>query len=372
MQAPYSSRRDKLRTALRAQGGPRPLLVTSSTNVTYLTGFTGDSSVLILTPTTELIVSDGRYSLQIQEECPGLDAHIRPVGQPLFAGVRAALQSLQPREVSFEAAHLSVAELERLRDAMPSVEWHPTIGLTETLRMIKDDDEIARIRQAIEIAKAAFQLAQTRLAESDIDEKSLADFLEFEMRKAGSTTAPFPPIVAFGPNAALPHYRPSPTTRLSPTTAALIDWGATWAGYRSDLTRTLPPRTPSQQFNEVYDAVREAQMRAIAEIRPGKTAREIDRAARGLLEKRGFGAAFTHGLGHGLGLDIHELPFLGRDPDLTLQAGMTLTIEPGVYLPGWGGVRIEDDVLVHPDGCEVLSRAALDLAPPACTKPTTA
>jgi Xaa-Pro aminopeptidase len=356
-------RREALQATLAAEGGgAAALLVASETNVGYLTGFTGDSSVLLLSGDRALVVSDGRYTEQLRRECPEVEAHIRPVGQPLYVGVAEVVAKLGWTAVALEAAHISLAQFETLREKAPGATWKPVQGWVERQRLVKDEGEIAAIREAVSMAERAFARLRSGLSLAGArSEKDVADDLEFHLRRCGASASAFPPIVAAGPNAALPHYRPTAATRLAGAASVLIDWGATGRAYRSDLTRVLAFGPTAGRFEEVYEAVLAAQQRAITAIRPGQSAKALDTLARAALEEAGLAAHFTHSLGHGLGLELHELPFLGREPDVVLAAGMVFTVEPGVYLPGWGGVRIEDDVLVTPEGHEVLTGLARDL-----------
>jgi Xaa-Pro aminopeptidase len=355
-------RRDQLRATLRAVGeSAQGVLISSVANVAYLTGFTGDSSVLIVLPDRDIVVSDGRYTDQLERECPALERHIRPVGQPLYVGVAEVANRLGPRSLAFEAASISVADYQVFQDHAPTIATKPTRGWVERQRMVKDDFEITEIREAIAMAEAALDRLRAGLSPGR-SEKEAADELEFAMRQAGATCAAFPPIVAVGPNAALPHYRPGSRTLVGDAEFLLVDWGATGpGGYRSDLTRMIVTGNVTDPFASRYLSVLEAQAVAIAALRPGRSAREVDTQARAFLKDAGLGEYFTHGLGHGFGLEIHEMPFMGRDPDVPLEPGMVVTVEPGVYLSGWGGIRIEDDVLVTPDGAEVLTRVPREL-----------
>lgn len=336
------------------------LLVRSESNVSYLTGFTGDSSVLVLMPDRALMVSDGRYTEQLQRECPEIEAHIRPVSQLMVPCLAEVLKTLGLKRVGFEPEHLCVADYDELKGQAEGVELRPVSGRVEALRALKDRIEVQAIRLAIESAERAFTIARAGLR-LDETEKDLADLIEAAMRRTGASGASFPPIVAVGEHAALPHYRPSEATALGQADFVLIDWGATRGGYKSDLTRVLVTGKVTSKFTNVYRSVLSAQQQAIAVIRPGVKAGEVDRVARSALEEAGFGPYFEHGLGHGLGLEIHEAPRLRKDSETLLQAGMVITIEPGVYLPGWGGIRIEDDILVTPDGHEVLTHVPREL-----------
>lgn len=330
------------------------LLITSEANVRYLTGFTGDSSSLVVMAERAVVLSDGRYRVQLDEECPGLEVRIRPVAQLMPAAIANAVAELSIRRLGFEARALCFAEYEELRRALPNVELVPLKDHVEALRAIKDEDEVEAIREAIGFAERAFDMLRTNL-QAGQTEKDAADLLENHMRRCGASGASFPPIVAVGARAALPHARPSARSRIGDDDFVLIDWGATGRPYKSDLTRVLVTGKVTPKFEQVYRTVLEAQERGIAAIRPGVAAGAVDAEARSVIEEAGFGGFFDHGLGHGLGLEIHEAPRLRKESDVRLQPGMVITVEPGIYLPGWGGIRIEDDVLVTPDGCEVLT-----------------
>ncbi len=363
MQDRFVRRIDALRAILEAEGeGAAALLVAGGSNVTYLTGFTGDSSFLLVTPDRAVLVSDGRYTEQIARECPGLETSIRPVGTTQVVGIADAVRMLGAREIAFESAHLTVAQHLELKEKVPGARWRGVVLWVEKLRIVKDEFEIAAIREAIDIAERAYErLRENMSALRAMSEKDVADELEFLLRRSGAIGAAFPPIISAGPNSGLPHARPSPEARLGDFDFTLVDWGAAGKLYKSDLTRMIVTGPMSERFRDVYCAVLDAQIAAIGAIRPGRTSREIDRVARDSLNAAGFGELFTHSLGHGIGLDLHEVPALGREPDFTLQPGMIFTVEPGVYVRGWGGIRIEDMVLVTAGGCEVLTHVGKDL-----------
>ncbi len=353
-------RLERLRRTLKA-ARVDALLVASEPNVRYLTGFTGEASVLLVSRDRALLVSDGRFATQLEQECPGLEVHIRPVGQLLFEGAGEVVAAFGAARVGFEPSALSVAHFETLKDKAKTVEWVPTPGRVEALRAIKDRSEVEAIRQAIDQAERAFAMLRASVNGGET-EKDLADALEGYLRRCGASAAAFAPIVAVGARAALPHARPTAEARVGDADFVLIDWGASAGPYKSDLTRVLVTGKVTPKFEKVYESVLMAQERGIAALRPGAKAGDVDAAARAVIEGAGLGRHFTHGLGHGIGLEIHENPFFRRDNPATLAAGMVVTIEPGVYLPEWGGVRIEDDVLVTPDGPEVLSRVPRSLA----------
>jgi Xaa-Pro aminopeptidase len=351
-------RRQPLMTALAA-GGLDAFLVSHPLNVSYLTGFSGESSHLVLTRDRAVLISDFRFIQQIEQECPGLEAVIRPPAQTIYQAVAEVLTQLGSRAVEFDANHLTVAEWETFRELAKTVDWKPGRTRVEQLRAVKDESEIAAIKEAIHIAERAYDVFLGLLRPDD-REKDLADAMEGYVRRLGGKGSSFPPIIAAGERAALPHAPPSARTA-SDGEMLLIDWGASGTFYKSDLTRTLGTRKISPKLEEVYTVVAKAQQAALALIRPGAKGCDIDAAARKVIAEAGYGDFFGHGLGHGIGLQVHEGPPLRPNSEAVLQAGMVTTVEPGIYLPGWGGVRIEDDVLVTPDGYEVLTSVDREL-----------
>lgn len=356
----FAERRGALRRLL-AEQSLEALLVTDVLNVTYLTGFTGDSSYLLITPTRELFISDKRYIQQVEEECPGLELAIRGPGSqlPTYAAEVVSRQGL--KELAIEADAVTVSLFDKLRSAMPGLPIANTTGLVESLREIKDTGEIAAIGEAVHIAERAFAVIRSGLR-LEQTEKEVADELEYQIRRLGGSCGAFPSIVGVGPRAALPHGRPTKESRIGDFAFVLIDWGARGQLYHSDLTRVLITGKLSPQLQEVYEVVLAAQRAAIAAIRPGAVMQEVDKAARDVIARANLGDAFGHGLGHGIGLAVHEQPRLAPDQDRPLAAGMVVTVEPGVYLPGELGVRIEDDILVTDKGCEILTSVPKELS----------
>ena len=352
-------RREKLAKGLK-NDRVEALLVSSEVNLRYLSGFTGDSSALLLTRTRAVLISDGRYTTQIAAECPELDVHVRPVGQLMNAAIGEVVGKLGIHRLGFESAYLSVADFEALRGALPAVEFLGIKDRVEALRAVKDREEIAEIREAVAMAERAFVMLRSGLRMED-SEKDAADALEAYLRRCGAQTSSFAPIVAVGSHSALPHARPRPDARIGDGDLVLVDWGATARPYKSDLTRVFCTGKVSPKFEKVYATVLAAQERAIQSIRPGALARDVDAEARSVIEQAGFGRFFSHGLGHGIGLEIHEAPRLRPGSDVKLRPGMVITVEPGIYLPGWGGIRIEDDVLVTSEGREVLTHLSKSL-----------
>jgi Xaa-Pro aminopeptidase len=256
-------------------------------------------------------------------------------------------------KIGVEANTMSVELLDRLADKLPKIEWARTSNLVEELRMIKDREEIELTRTACWQAHRAFEVVRASLT-PDQSEREVAALLENELRRFGAKGCSFPPIIAVGPRAALPHATPT-EKKIGEDDFVLIDWGSHEGLYMSDLTRILVTGKISPKLRKIYNIVLKAQLAGIKAIGPGVKCGDVDKAARRVIEKAGFGPQFGHGLGHGVGLEIHESPRLGTGQTTELQPGMIVTVEPGIYLPGWGGVRIEDDVLVTRDGCEVLT-----------------
>jgi Xaa-Pro aminopeptidase len=335
------------------KSGAQALLVTSFTNVTYLTGFTGDDSYLLLWSDGQIVLSDPRYTTQLEEQCPGLELEIRPPGTNMLASIARTVGAAKITHLGFEADSMTVGLRDRIAAEVPQVELVATSGLVEQLREVKDAEEIAQLREAIWYAEKAFAVLRASLT-PEKTEKQIAAELEHQMRLFGARGYSFPSIVAAGARAALPHATPTDQA-IGQCDLLLVDWGADGGLYKSDLTRVLVTGRISPKLERVYRVVLSAQERAIAAIRPGAVSQDVDAAARGVIESTGFGRYFGHGLGHGLGLDVHELPRLSARNTVVLKPGMVVTVEPGIYLPGWGGIRIEDDVLVTRTGCEVLT-----------------
>ncbi|MEM0926881.1 MAG: Xaa-Pro peptidase family protein [Planctomycetota bacterium] len=329
------------------------LLVTNETNVRYLTGFTGDSTYLVVSKDGVLLLSDGRYETQLTQQCPSIPSAIRSPSEMLPSLTQSVLTDGGYRRVGIEADDLSLASFRRFSRLCPDVEWVESTGSIQRLRMIKDDGEIAITREAVRIAQESWLQIREQL-KPDWTEQRVAYALESAMRSMGAEGCSFDPIVAAGPAGALPHYEPSPA-RIGDGSTLLVDWGAKYEGYASDLTRTYYRDGPTERFRKAYEVVLEAQLAAINTIRNGVSAADVDAAARNVIGNAGMGEAFKHGLGHGVGLYIHESPRMSASSADTLETGMIVTVEPGVYFEGDFGIRIEDDVLVKEGGCEVLS-----------------
>ncbi len=348
----FVTRRKNLRALVR-KANADALLVTNFKNVTYLTGFTGDDSYLLATQGGERLVTDMRYTTQLEEECPGLELEVRPPGLSMLKAVTKAVKRAKIERLGIEGASATVSFQQSLAKALPKLEIVVTENLVERLRVVKDKGEIEATRLACQQARRAFDVVRAGLTPS-MTELDVAAELEYQARRFGAKALSFPPIVAVGPRAALPHATPT-LRRLGDADFTLIDWGANSGLYMSDLTRIVVTGRISPKLRKIYAVVLKAQLAAIDAIRPGRTGEEVDRVARSIIARAGFGKAFGHGLGHGTGLEIHEAPRLAVGQKTKLRPGMIVTVEPGVYLPRWGGVRIEDDVLVTRTGHEVLS-----------------
>jgi Xaa-Pro aminopeptidase len=350
----FASRRGRLPGIVEREK-VEALLVTGEKNVAYLTGFSGDSTWLLAREAGMRAVSDFRYVTQLEEECPGLDAFIRPPTVKLHEAAIQVIKDAGIRRLGIEGHLVSVELRDQLTAGLEGVELVPVNWTIETeLRAIKDADEIAEIRTAIDLAQRGFVELREALR-ADLTERQVAFDLEHAVRRMGGEKLSFPAIIAVGDRAALPHYRPG-TRRIGDNPLLLVDWGAeTRGGYKSDLTRTLIAGRITPEFAKVYQTVLRAQQAMMAAIRAGVSCIEADKAGRDVIAEAGYGDKYGHGGGHGIGLDIHEQPRMAPNGTGNLQAGMVVTVEPGIYLPGWGGVRIEDDVLVTEEGCEVLS-----------------
>lgn len=348
----FAKRRKQL-TRLITNESAQALLVTNFNNVTYLTGFTGDDSYLLVTRDDCWMISDPRYEEQISEECPGLTAHIRQPGELTADVTVSEIKKAKLSSLLIEGETMTAGAFEKLKSALPAVSIGLSGGLVESLRAIKDKTEIDTLRLAVKMAERVFTSVRAQLR-GDQTELQVANEIDRQVRGIGGSGCSFKPIVAVGPRAALPHARPG-SSRIDSAPFVLIDWGAIANLYRSDLTRVLITGKVPPKFAKVYSTVLEAQQTAIAAMKPGVMVSEVDRVARAVTEAAGMGKNFNHGLGHGIGLDIHEAPRLGKNHDRPLEPGMVVTVEPGVYFPGWGGVRIEDDVLITRDGHELLS-----------------
>lgn len=351
----YQKRLDKMRHILEQQQ-LESLLVSRPENVYYLSNFSGGEGQLLITGDETYLFADGRYEEQALQESPCCKFIL--FKKYFTAALADVSESLGLRETGFEQGYLTHLRWVNLKNSL-AVKLRPVKGFVEKLRLVKDEDEIALIREAGAITASAFRsvLGEMRSGRS---EQEIAALLEYFMRRQGSGPVAFETIVASGERGALPHGTASQKI-IERGELVTMDLGATYQGYAADLTRTVCAGTVSAKQREVYEIVREAQERGIGAVRSGVSAAQVDSAARNFLAAAGYGDYFVHSLGHGVGLSVHEEPRLAQQEDLVLQPGMVITIEPGVYIPRWGGARIEDTVLVREDGCEILTPVTKDL-----------
>ncbi len=334
------------------------ILLTHPPDLAYLTNFTGDDSVGLITEKEFFLATDFRFQEQAEIEAGWLKVRLRDA--KMSDCLAATMAEAKVKRVGFEANFTTVGQADALATAVKGdkrsagIELVPLDNVMVNLRKVKDDHEIDLVRKSVAIAEEAFDVLRDAIKVGE-KESYLAGLLEFELRSRGASGASFKTIVASGANSSLPHYRPQDVA-VQRDQPLLIDWGAVHKGYCSDLTRTLMVGRVSPRIKKVYQVVHQAQLAAIAFLRPGVTSAQADRVARDVIDDAGFGKEFGHGLGHGIGREIHELPSMRKTGgEEELRPGMIVTVEPGIYLPGEGGVRIEDDVLITHSGCEVLS-----------------
>ena len=336
------------------------LLITDVVNVSYLSGFTGDDTYLLITPNRAFLITDFRYIEQAEQETKGFRIIRHKKG--LIDKTVEIVKTQRIKRLGFESEALSFAVVKAFSKKLPPrCRFKPTSGLVASLRAIKSGEEIRRIREAIICARNGF-FDIRRLLKPGIRECDIAAELEYRMKKSGASRSAFGTIVAADKRASLPHARATdkPLTRPG---LLQFDWGACLNSYNSDISRVVFLGKPTSFWQKIYGIVQEAQQRAINTVRAGVPTVEVDKAARGFIASKGYGPNFGHGLGHGVGREVHELPRIRRATNSAspiphsalLQTGMVFTIEPGIYLPGKGGIRIEDMVLVTPTGCEVLT-----------------
>ena len=351
-----SDRADRVE-ALLDEAGVDALLVTDLVNLRYLTGFTGSNGMAVVGPGLRRFVTDFRYVTQAAGEVPDFDREQAP--QDFYTALRDGWPDGALR-LGFDDAKVAVKLHAQLREVLPErIELVPAGGLVERERAIKDAEELGRIRAAAQLADHA--LAQV-LARGLVGrtERDVALDLRLEMLRAGAEDLAFPSIVAAAEHGALPHAEPR-DVKIPSGTLVTIDFGARLDGYHSDCTRTFATGVLPDDLLAIYATVREAQQAALDAVRPGPTGKEIDAVARDIIEAAGHGDRFGHGLGHGVGLEVHESPRLARNSETAIEAGHVVTVEPGIYLPGRAGVRIEDLVAVTDDGSDVFSTLAKDL-----------
>jgi Xaa-Pro aminopeptidase len=363
-----TARADRLRAALAApagetgrgpgaDGAPAALLVTRLVNIRYLTGFTGSAGVLVVRPDELVLVTDGRYRDQSAEQlaAAGVAARIEVTNTRQKETLQEALAGIG--RLALEAEHVTWAQQRRYAEEwFPGTELVPSSGLVEALRLVKDEGEVARIEAAALVADHALAGVRPLLAEGP-SESDFALALDTAIRRRGAAGNSFETIVGSGANGAKPHARPG-DRRIGPGDLVVLDFGALVDGYCSDMTRTVIVGEPSPTQRRMLDVVTAAQQAGVDAVRAGVSVKDVDAACRSVITDAGWGEAFLHATGHGVGLDIHEQPRVAATGDATLAAGQVVTVEPGVYLPEHGGVRVEDTVVVTAEGCRALTHTA--------------
>jgi Xaa-Pro aminopeptidase len=337
------------------------LLISHLPNIRYLCGFTGSAGLLLVQESGSFFFTDVRYDTQGRAEVKG--AKVIIARKALLSALAEWVAERRKRSkkwiIGIEAEHLSAAEKKRLANLLPKgVGLRDASSFVERARMVKDEDELRLIRVAVQLGARLFDRA-LKVLKPGVKESQVAAEMEYAARQAGAEEMSFPTIIASGARSALPHGRATEQV-IAPGGFVVCDFGVILAGYCSDQTRTVWVGTPNEPARQAYDAVKEAQLAAIAAVRPGVSVGEVDTAARKVLQRAGLSRYFTHSTGHGVGLEIHEAPRVAAGQKELLRPGMVITIEPGVYFPGKWGVRIEDMVAVHESGCEVLTPTSKD------------
>lgn len=340
----------RLREAIAGTEG-HALLVTNRLNVRYLTGFTGTSGAALISSDKAVFVTDFRYTEQAAEQALGFD--IVKHGADMNATIAGLLKEWGAQKLLIEEQDVTYAAYRKMEEAFRPAELLRSEGIVEKLRMTKDEDELAILQEAADLADRTFDhiLAYLKPGET---ERSIALEIEFFMRSQGATSSSFDTIVASGERSALPHGVASDKT-IGTGEFVTLDFGAYYKGYCSDITRTVVVGQASDKHKEIYAILQEAQQYALDHLRPGMTGKEGDALTRDIITRYGYGEYFGHGTGHGIGLEIHESPRLSLTGDVVLTPGMVVTVEPGIYLPGFGGVRIEDDVVMTEGGIRILT-----------------
>lgn len=355
-----SVRLQRFRERLRQHELPGALLL-EPINVGYLSGFTGSTAALVITQERARFITDSRYAVQAQQECPDFEVVVLGDSGGYNEKIQEELRTAGTASLAVEADYLTLERFDQVRGNLEGIDLRPVVGLVTALRAIKDAEEIALIRQACGLVDEGFEYLRTIL-KPGLMERDVAAELEYFLKKRGSEKEGFDTIVASGWRSALPHGRASEKL-IEAGDLITFDFSARVGGYYSDITRTVVLGTATDRQREVYHVVLEAQLAALGAIRAGMEGKAVDAVARDLIRDRGFGQYFGHGLGHGLGRVVHDYParMLSPKSDTVLEPGMVVTVEPGIYIEGWGGVRIEDDVVVTADGCDILTSATKEL-----------
>lgn len=331
-------------------------IVTNDSNRRYMTGFTGSSGAVLITEQQAVFITDFRYVDQALEQTQGYEIvkHVGPIGET----IGQELERLKVKRLGFDQDHVTFGTYRGYQERF-SAELIPLSGTVEKLRMIKDQGELEQIRKAVQIADETYTHI-LKFIKPGLTELEVANELEFHMRKLGASSSSFDMIVASGARSALPHGVASSKV-IAKGDFVTLDFGAVYNGYISDMTRTFAVGEPSEQLKEIYEICLQAQLRGVEQIKAGMTGKEADALCRDYIVSKGYGDHFGHSTGHGIGLDVHEGPALSVKGDLVLEKGMVVTVEPGIYLSGIGGVRIEDNLLITDTGNEVLTQSTKEL-----------
>ncbi len=357
---PFEDRVAALQSTIRSKGG-QALVVVNDRDIRYLTGFHGEASwAVVLAKSSKLyVLSDSRFEEEIPQQAPQATPVIRETGVTLVDELAKVCKRHRVGKLLFPHSQVSHELRKKLAKELGAKTLVGVGHLALAQREFKDTTEVDTIRQAVAVQEAAF-LETCEYLKPGMTEGEVCGYLEMQMRKRGADGPAFETIVGAGPNSSKPHYTPG-QGKLKKNDIVLVDWGACVGGYRSDMTRVVALGRMPGKIKEIYQIVLDAHLAAVEKIAPGVPYAEVDAASRDLVKKAGFGERFRHGLGHGIGLDIHEQPRFNPDSEGELQPGQVVTIEPGIYLPGIGGVRLEDDILVTETGHEVLCSLPMDL-----------
>ncbi|MGV3464288.1 MAG: M24 family metallopeptidase [Heyndrickxia sp.] len=347
---------NKLRELLE-QNGIDGLLVTSGVNRRYLTGFTGSAGTVVITKTAAVLFVDFRYVEQAQNQAKGFTIQVLEKAS-IFEEVANLTKNLESSKLGFEQKNITYYSLSKYQEKVKA-EMVPVSDLVEKLRMIKTEDEIRKIKTAADITDAAFAHI-LEFIRPGVTELDVSNELEFHMRKLGASSSAYDTIVASGHRGALPHGVAS-TKVIEKGDMVTIDVGAYYEGYRADLTRTIAVGEPKEELKGIYTIVYDALSKALEGIKPGITGKQADAFSRDYITEKGYGDKYGHGSGHGIGLDIHEEIFMSPKCEQWVEPGMVLTVEPGIYLPGLGGIRIEDDIVITASGNEVITKSPKEL-----------
>ncbi|MFD2672751.1 M24 family metallopeptidase [Marinicrinis sediminis] len=351
-----AARIERLRTEMK-KNELSAYLISNSYNRRYISGFTGSAGWVLITLDRAILLTDFRYMTQAPQQAVHFEV-VEHGAQPLD-NVRQLLSEMQIKELAFEQDHVSYAQYVQVEQALEGIRLTPSDSLIEQVRLVKDSSEIKVMREAAQLADQAFTHILKHI-KPGVTEKAIALELEVFMRSHGAVSSSFEIIVASGERSALPHGIASDRL-LQPNEFVKLDFGAYYQGYCSDITRTVVLGKPEAKHIEIYECVKKAQQTCLDGLKPGITGAQGDALARKVIEEAGYGAYFGHGTGHGLGMEVHEAPRLSKTCETVLQPGMCVTVEPGIYLPDFGGVRIEDDVVITENGIDILTQSTKEL-----------